>query len=73
MTRDQFAADYCERSGMTVREALGYGRLFLECHCDASNCRGWQAATRGNVSCDPNVTASELDRAIAWADAIAEG
>lgn len=44
MTRDEFAAEYARRSGVTVEMLFEWGREPRPCDCDWSECEGWQMA-----------------------------
>jgi hypothetical protein len=41
MTRDEFIAGYCERSGVTW-EWLSQRRTAIPCDCGEPECEGWQ-------------------------------
>ncbi len=42
ISRDEFKADYCRRSGLTPDELCALGRYVFPCECGADNCQGWQ-------------------------------
>lgn len=42
MTRDEFIADYCERSGVTWEKLQACGLDAYPCLCDSWHCKGWQ-------------------------------
>ena len=42
MTKDEFEEQYAERSGLTVARLQELGRGAVPCHCEYSECEGWQ-------------------------------
>lgn len=44
MSKDEFIAGYCERSGIT-REDFDATEIALQCACGMSLCHGWSAVT----------------------------
>ena len=42
MSKDEFEANYAERSGMTVERLRELGQYAAPCDCDYEHCQGWQ-------------------------------
>lgn len=49
MTKDEFIASYCERSGIT-RERFDRTDVALPCACQYEDCEGWAAVSNNALS-----------------------
>jgi hypothetical protein len=49
MTRDEFIAGYCERSGVTWDELSEY-LVALQCACGDESCEGWAMVSNNELS-----------------------
>lgn len=45
MTAEEFERQYAERSGITVEQLRGLGRIVAPCDCGDETCEGWQSTT----------------------------
>jgi hypothetical protein len=45
MTAEEFERQYAQRSGLTIEELRGLGRIVATCHCGEVTCQGWQFTT----------------------------
>lgn len=54
MTKEEFIAGYCERSGVTWKY-LSQRKVALPCECDSDLCEGWAMVSNNPASIETHM------------------